>query len=91
MTSIAKDAAAAAAKDAAIAALRERKRAFARSRGADVEACENDACGYDLCECGASCECELELARDRAVERVTCEPCVEAKARRLASASAREG
>ena len=50
MTSAAKDAAADAAKDAAIAALRERKRAFARSRGADVEACENDACGYDLCE-----------------------------------------
>ena len=89
MTSAAKDAAADAAKDAAIAALRERKRAFSRSRGVDVEACENDACGYDLCECGASCECELELARDRAVERVTCEPCVEAKARRLASA--REG
>ena len=71
--------------------LRARKLAFA-SR-ARIEACANDACGYDACECGAGCQCERPDVREDA--RKTCEPCRAFKAEKVrrdrdgAAASAR--
>lgn len=64
--------------------LRAKKLAFAASKR--IEACVNDACGYDACECGAACACELANVRE--AERKTCEPCVKFKAEKIA---AREG
>ena len=56
--------------------LAARKLAYATSRG--IDACANEACGYEACECGSGCTCEVVGVAEAA--KVTCDPCREFKA-----------
>lgn len=66
--------------------LRARKLAFAASKS--IDACVNDACGYDACECGAGCQCELAHVSE--ATRKTCDPCKAFKAEKLKSRAREE-